>query len=840
MKELLFKRGILVWVALFLVCGLLFGEKYEVLSPQESSQLVDMLNSAGFDSLSLCFEKDWDLSTKYKLDWQLHQLQDPWRAFDDIRDLRASCVVADTITQSVPRLLQKLGGIAFNLDPAAFDSTYLACKEQYDKEFRSQVQKPGDIFDWLEPGLKDLNARYSQTLSGLDKSDSKKLTSFWMWQFVESEDVDKYDSYYGKHGLPDYDSLDVEKVRGLLGKIDFVPLLETGVRYLALADVIVQNAGSLKYRNKEPLFRETEFGTMVVGTRNDDVYKSQSFHGKPVCFLLEPAGNDLYENDLRTDRDNGFYLLIDLSGDDLYRSSNPAGMFCSTFGYGYSYDLEGNDIYQTDDYAFAALAGINLHQDLAGDDVYRSGLFSQGAAMCGVSLLLDQSGNDTYQASTTAQGLGSTFGAGAIIDQSGADTYTLGGKYYHEPLMPLDYITLGQGMGLGLRPELAGGLGLLYDGNGNDRYLGGVYAQGSGYWYATGALLDEAGNDVYNTVYYPQGSGIHLACGFLFDGAGDDAYYSRNGPGQGAGHDWALGILVDSAGNDAYSIPGGDGLGLTNSVGIFVDKSGDDRYERREKQNYGSANLVRSTGGLGLFLDAGGTDAYPDSLFGNSKTWQSGTYGIGRDIDLNVITKTQIEELAENAPLPDSTAAINDIFDIASEWEVGSAVQRVRKAREILLARINEAIPYALKNKISTDSSLEYRTLEAMAKNSKAFLQDLFPLIEGADSLAAKNCMSLISAVGDSLLLDYVERLLGQKKYETACLSVLSGVHTERAVQILSNYIFHPSERFRYIAARSLLQIKHPEARQTLLLMKQDPSFLVQALLRNLPPESKP
>ena len=105
MKELLFKRGILVWVALFLVCGLLFGEKYEVLSPQESGQLVDMLNSAGFDSLSLCFEKDWDLSTKYKLDWQLHQLQDPWRAFDDIRDLRASCVVADTITQSVPRLL---------------------------------------------------------------------------------------------------------------------------------------------------------------------------------------------------------------------------------------------------------------------------------------------------------------------------------------------------------------------------------------------------------------------------------------------------------------------------------------------------------------------------------------------------------------------------------------------------------------------------------------------------------------------------------------------------------------------------------------------------------------
>lgn len=427
-----------------------------------------------------------------------------------------------------------------------------------------------------------------------------------------------------------------------------------------------------------------------------------------------------------------------------------------------------------------------------------------------------------------------------LIDRTGADTYSLGGKYFHEPLMPLDYITLGQGMGLGLRPDLAGGLGLLFDGSGNDRYLGGVYAQGSGYWYATGALIDEGGNDVYNAVYYPQGSGIHLACGFLLDAEGDDAYYSRHGPGQGAGHDWALGMLIDGAGNDSYSIEGGNGLGLTNSVGIFVDKSGNDRYERVNPQNYGGANLSRSAGGIGLFLDAGGTDSYPDSLKTNNKTWQSGTYGIGRDTSLNVIAKTVVEELAEAAALPDSTDSIASIFAAASEWEVGSSVQRVRAARDILISRAEEAIPYIVGNKLNTSSGLEYRALETLAAKSNGFIQELFRVIDAPDSLAAKNALSLISGVGDSLLVVPVERFLAQKKYETACLSVLAGVHTQRSVELLSAYIFHPSERFRYIAARSLKQIKHPSARETLMLMSSDRSFLVQSLLRNLPAELKP
>ncbi len=825
---------------LILLFGTLAADSLAPLTPAETGQLVQMLEHAGFDSLSFNFEKDWDLSTKYKLDWQLRQLQQPWQALEDLAELRKVCAPGTDGQSVAPGLLKALGCIAGNLDPAEFSQAYESNRKLYERSFGFNINRPEDIPAWFEGHLAELEPRLEESFAALDAKERECVLSFWLWQFIESEDTDEYADFYSRKGLPAYGDLDAESVRNSLGKIDAARLLETGIRFLALGDVLAEKSASLEFCQTKPLVRKTTYGLMVIGTRGNDVYDSKTLSGKPVCLLLEPGGNDVYAADISAWNGHGFSLAIDLEGDDVYRSAEPAEMFCGAFGLAFSYDLRGDDLYQTDDFSFASCAGLSMHQDTSGDDIYRSGLFSQAAAFFGVAAMVDGGGNDSYSATASAQAIGGTRGAGALLDLAGSDNYLIGGKYFHEPLMPLDYITLGQGMGLGLRPDLAGGLGLLYDRSGNDRYLGGVYAQGSGYWFATGALIDESGNDVYNTVYYPQGSGIHLANGLLFDGAGDDAYYSRNGPGQGAAHDWGTAWFIDGAGNDAYSIPGGNGLALTNSVAVFVDKSGDDRYERKEVQNYGSANFSRSTGGLGLFLDAGGKDVYPDTLQANDKTWQRGTYGIGRDVEMNTVAKTEIEELAAAAALPDSTDSIEDIFAAASEWEVGSAVQRVRAARAILVARAKEAIPYVIKHKIGTDSGLEYRALEELVKNSPDFAGELRPLIFGSDSLAAKNAMSLLAGVGDSLLVEYVERLMAQSKYETACLSVLSGVNTPRAVELLRGYIDHPSERFRYITARSLLQNRNPAARETLMLMSSDPSFLVQALLRNMPPEAQP
>jgi hypothetical protein len=432
--------------------------------------------------------------------------------------------------------------------------------------------------------------------------------------------------------------------------------------------------------------------------------------------------------------------------------------------------------------------------------------------------------------------MGGTKGLGLLIDGKGNDVYYTGGKYLHTPLAPFDYRSMAQGFGFGMRPDLAGGIGILYDGEGNDRYSGGVYAQGVAYWYAIGALFDEKGNDYYDAVYYPQGSGIHLANGALIDGEGEDHYYSKHGPGQGNGHDWSVGVFVDKAGNDEYSIEGGNGLGLTNSVGIFVDSQGDDKYEARNASNYGYANAVRETAGLGLFLDAGGKDTYPDSTKADNKSWQQGTYGMGQDLELNPPPLTKMEELAEQSIADvDSLDSIDKIFAIASEWEVGSAAKRVTLARKYLVNRECDAVPYVLKNKMASDSGLEFRALEELTNKCKLMQTGLYGVLHDADSLKVKNAMALIAELRDSLSIDSISVFLKMNKYIPTTLSCLGAYKTAKALDLIRPWLAHPSEKYRYLAARSLKAMNTTESIAELRKMGNDSSFLIKAMVRQLP-----
>jgi hypothetical protein len=808
------------------------------LDQETLSQLHALLAEANLRPEALNFEKDWDLSTRQKSAWHLNALQKPLTGIAQVGDLRRVC--AEQNDAGIAEMLNHFANIAWE-SPDAIE-VYMEAYFGYLEDFNRRVKQPKDIFGFWDRVLNGLDGEITSAYTELSRAQLDSLTAFFYNSFAESEDLDKYKQLLAQKGLPSPDSLETDALEAMFKGINYEFLYLSALKFYAASQVMRRGAAKFLYTNRKPIVKSTKHGVMIIGTVVADTYdisEIKALAKSPLCLLIEPAGNDIYEMNLNTGRDNYTYLLIDYSGNDVYRSSTPAGMFCSVAGHGISYDIKGDDAYLNDDFAFSSLLGLNLHVDYAGADVYKSGLFAQGAAMQGFAMLVDYEGNDTYTATTMAQGMGSVRGVGAILDYSGADVYQLGGKYFHAPLMPEDYRSMGQGMGFGMRPGFAGGLGLLYDKKGNDKYLGGIYAQGVGYWYATGVLIDEAGNDVYNAIYYPQGSGIHLASGFLYDGGGNDAYYSRHGPGEGAGHDWGLGVLIDNAGNDAYSIQGGNGLGLSNSVGIFVDKQGDDRYERNETGNYGNGAFARSTGSIGLFLDMGGKDVYPDSLKTNNSTWQKGTYGIGRDIELNTFALTAAEAIADDDPLVAADAPIAEVFKAAAEWEVGSAINRVKEARKVLAERREEAMIYILQNKLNSKSGLEYRALEAFLKDVPAFKASLFSYVEDADSLKAKVSMSLIAGVGDSTLIEPIRRHLAAKRYITACISLLGSIKSAESISILSSYAFHPSERYRYIVARSLLEIGSDEAITTLKSMNLDESFLVQALIRNIP-EKKP
>ena len=810
-------HGLYVLFALAILLSAGFLNAGEILSAQEMDALSSLLAEQDLNLGHTEFYRDWDPYTKAKTKWHMNILQKGLGANPQLEELRELMAVKDW-----DAMLRHFAGVAWELDPAIKTAKVLDFKN------------PKALFRYVEAAYDKFSEDFEASFAGLSASEADSLSAFLFLVMSESENEADYRKYLEKNKLPFLEEIDIEYYIPLLEKLDFARL---GQAMMSMRALYIQISGYRPLRKKATLYK-SKYGLMIIGSKGTDHYSPstiKALQDMPVCLLIEPAGNDIYELGLSTGRNHPFLLHIDHQGDDVYRSQEPC--FFAFRGIALSSDLQGDDIYQLGDFSMAAVLGVQMHIDASGDDTYRGGLFSQGAGIAGLSLLIDEAGNDAYSAHACAQAFGSTYGVGVLADYAGADTYYLGGKYLHAPLMPNDYRTMGQGMGYGMRPYLAGGLGFIYDQAGNDKYLGGVYAQGVGYWYSTGVLIDEGGNDVYNAIYYPQGSGIHMASGILYDNAGDDAYYSRHGPGQGAGHDWSFGMLIDSAGNDAYSIEGGGGVGLTNSLGVFVDKSGNDRYERKNAQNYGSANFSRNTGGIGLFLDAGGEDSYPAEDIENNSSWTKGKYGLGQDLELNALPEQKEEVKYEQDPAPASDAPIKEIFAAASEWEVGSSVDRVRAARQILNERPQEAAPYILEHKLANNSGLEYRTLEAFTTANTDFRDLLLTHVNDPDSLKAKTAISLLAGEKDLRLLPYIEQHLGAERYLATCISVLGNLDDPRSLELLQAHQNQDNERLRFLVVRALSMHSSEAAKIALESFRTDESFLIQALIRNLPKE---
>ncbi len=378
----------------------------------------------------------------------------------------------------------------------------------------------------------------------------------------------------------------------------------------------------------------------------------------PYLLIIDTGGNDTYYGGGATlTLDNAASMLIDLSGDDRYADdaatlqkplmeretrTGKSGMAFggATLGYAVLADLQGNDVYRTQAAGLgAARFGVGMLIDLQGNDQYDGYAFTQGAAIAGVGALIEREGRDLYACFYQGQGFGGVKGFGLLLD-------ALGDDYYNAHPTPLEFpspqtaernVSLAQGAGYGRRADYsdgrswAGGVGMLIDVQGSDRYLCGVFGQGVGYWGGVGLLIDLQGDDVREGVWYVQGAGAHFAIGYLEDRLGDDRYLAAMNMAMGAGHDFSIGYLIDFAGNDAYNAPSlALGGANANGVGVFVDLAGDDLYQARSDQaNFGRANPIgrgtlRERGlALGLFIDAAGNDSYPPSIefAGNARNW---------------------------------------------------------------------------------------------------------------------------------------------------------------------------------------------------------------------------
>jgi hypothetical protein len=384
---------------------------------------------------------------------------------------------------------------------------------------------------------------------------------------------------------------------------------------------------------------DTAWGTVVLSGGTDNTYEGTDF-----LLIIDSGGNDTYIG-IPTARTatNWASIVLDAKGDDKYvsetallktsvrQSPNRAtaagsGPASAIGGFAFIMDMGGNDLYRSRVPGLAsAVAGVSVIVDSVGNDEYDAYTYSQGYASYGLALLEDLGGKDTYNLFSNGQGNGGPMGFGALIDRTGDDTYTANNTEIDFPSSqdPKANTSMAQGAGTGRRADFSdghsqsGGIGVLYDLDGADKYSCGVFGQGVGYWDGTGILWDRSGNDQYTGVWYAQGSAAHTSIGILEDESGNDRYRVTTNMSHGAGHDFSAGFLLDRFGNDTYL---GSNLSLgassTNGFGVFMDFMGDDTYEgsnitlgRAAEVPQGS--LRARALGLGMFYDGSGTDRYP-------------------------------------------------------------------------------------------------------------------------------------------------------------------------------------------------------------------------------------
>jgi hypothetical protein len=287
-----------------------------------------------------------------------------------------------------------------------------------------------------------------------------------------------------------------------------------------------------------------------------------------IDVVIDPGGDDVYRYP-RATRPK-VQLVMDQAGNDRYVSENgAAGPASGLLGANVVLDRAGNDKYEGGDLSCgASLMGVGLLFDLDGNDSYQGTLWSLGAAKYGFGAIVDLGrGADTYIAHQFSEGAGGSRGLGLILDETGNDLYRANGPVPSQWEAPGRFSGHSQGFGGGDGAQGigffdVGGIGLLCDLSGDDRYEVGEFGQGVGSFYGLGILYDRSGRDIYyGTNYYAQGASGHGGVGILADDAGDDTYWGDIAEAWDSG----LALLIDRGGNDSYQ---GGALGVGAQQGI--------------------------------------------------------------------------------------------------------------------------------------------------------------------------------------------------------------------------------------------------------------------------------
>jgi hypothetical protein len=423
-----------------------------------------------------------------------------------------------------------------------------------------------------------------------------------------------------------------EKALFLAGRVNRQKMIEAALMVSeaidrALTILSAENISQLRPEfTREQITINTAAGEIIIGG-----FGGNRYSGSIPALLIDVGGDDAYSF---VDY-SPLSVIIDLSGNDSYASAGSATYGAGIMGMGFLVDRAGDDRYSAQNSSFGTgFFGAGVLLDERGDDAYSCQTLAEGAGAFGLGILCDWQGNDLYQSATYSQGFGFTGGCGLLIDYRGADRVISRGGVADFREKSGAYQTCSQGFGQGFRGLAAGGIGILYNGEGDDIYEGSYFCQGSSYWLSIGMLIDNKGNDTYQARRYSEGAGVHSSIGALLDREGNDSYTSW-AVSQGCGHDRSIGMLWDIEGNDRYSAEWlSQGSGNDAGRGILIDEQGDDTYAAGTQgtQGCGIFDVRRDEMSIGILVDGSGSDTFKGNGKGND-VWTCGKIGGGIDAE---------------------------------------------------------------------------------------------------------------------------------------------------------------------------------------------------------------
>jgi hypothetical protein len=294
-------------------------------------------------------------------------------------------------------------------------------------------------------------------------------------------------------------------------------------------------------------------------------------------------------------------------------------------------------------------------------------------------------------------------------------------------------------------------------------------------------------------------------------------------------------MLVDENGDDNYIVSGGYGIALTNSFALFIDKLGNDMYSTWEDHSFGSVRWARGFAGCGIFMDLEGKDRYSrNTLAENGKIWLHNGWGIGIDLDRDIVTKPaeeKVEEIILTAE--DSLKTVKELFGAASLWEVGSNRKKVARAKKAFIERGMKAVEYICDNKLETDSSLELRLIDTITKE---YPDSIAPLlltkILNQNRKIQKNAIRLLGITKSKDAYDPLIEMLTDPKYDhlkRSLIGALGSIGNKNATGIISSFIGDEDELCRLSVISALKKLEDKAANKVFMRALDDKIFTVRS-----------